>query len=104
MCVATHSLTNEVGEVLLLLAAAMILIGSRLFPNLDQFCVNIGGKSYPSTNISAKLSDGTYTGAETFMEVCRIFSQIHSPQFDIVFDVNEYLGTTTLPSMNSFVF
>ena len=37
------------------------------------------------------------------MEVCRIFSQIHSPQFDIVFDVNEYLGTTTLPSMNSFV-
>ena len=78
-------------------------VGSRLFPNLDQFCVNIGGKNYPSTNISAKLSDGTYTGAETFMEVCRIFSQIHSPQFDIVFDVNEYLGTTTLPSMNSFV-
>ena len=73
-------------------------VGSRLFPNLDQFCVNIGGKNYPSTNISAKLSDGTYTGAETFMEVCRIFSQIHSPQFDIVFDVNEYLGTTTLLS------
>lgn len=75
--------------------------GSRFFPALDRYSWNIGGRQYPSNEISAKTDSG-YSGAEPFMETVKVFGQLHSPNFDCVFNRKQYLSTASA-SDDSFV-
>ena len=70
-------------------------VSSRFFPNLDYFSWNIGGRQFPPTNIQCGITGATnYTGAEAFMEVSKIFGELHSPSFDVGFKRCQYLGNT----------
>ena len=76
-------------------------VGSRFFPKLDRYSWNIGGRQYPSTEISAKTADHD-SAAEPFMETVKVFGQLHSPNFDCVFNSKQYLSTANKTD-NSFV-
>jgi hypothetical protein len=64
--------------------------GGRYFPNLQQYVWRIEGRQYPSVPIA--LSDGTtsYSG-EGFQELVKAFHATHSPDFDIVYNNDDYL-------------
>jgi hypothetical protein len=78
-------------------------IGSRFFPTLDYFSWNVGGRQFPPTQIQCGISGASnYTGAEAFMEVAKVFGELHSPNFDINFTRGQYLGRTDVVT-NAFV-
>ena len=64
--------------------------GGRYFPNIQQYVWRIEGRQYPSVPIN--LSDGTtsYSG-EGFQELTKCFHATHSPDFDIVYNNDDYL-------------
>lgn len=71
--------------------------GGRYFPNIQQYVWRIEGRQYPSVPIA--LSDGTtsYAG-EGFQELVKCWHGLHSPDFDIVYNNDDYLygdGLTT---------
>lgn len=76
-------------------------VGSRFFPNLSRYSWNIGGRQYPSTEISVRTADN-YAAAEPFMETIKVFGQLHSPNFDTVFNSKQYLSSADKID-NSFV-
>ena len=64
--------------------------GGRYFPNLQQYVWRIEGRQYPSIPIA--LGDGTtsYAG-EGFQELVKCFHATHSPDFDVVYNNDDYL-------------
>lgn len=82
--------------------ASINKVGSRVFPNLSRFSWNIGGRQYPSTEISVR-TDSNYSAAEPFMETIKVFGQLHSPNFDCVFNSKQYLSAAAATSDNSFL-
>jgi hypothetical protein len=64
--------------------------GGRYFPNIQQYVWRIEGRQYPSVPIN--LSDGTtsYAG-EGFQELVKCFHAQHSPDFDVVYNNDDYL-------------
>ena len=68
-------------------------VGSRFFPTLDYFSWNVGGRQFPPTQIQCGISGASnYTGAEAFMEVAKVFGELHSPNFEVNFQRGQYLG------------
>ena len=61
--------------------------GARIYPFLDSFSVNIGGRMVPANPITHRTQGSTASdsGAEAFMEFTKILAQIHSPAVDCVF-------------------
>ena len=64
--------------------------GGRYFPNLQSYVWRIEGRQYPSIPIS--LGDGSvnYAG-EGFQELVKAFHATHSPDFDVVYNSDDYL-------------
>jgi len=64
--------------------------GGRYFPNLQSYVWRIEGRQYPSVPIA--LSDGaTHYSGEGFQELVKAFHASHSPDFDIVYNNDDYL-------------
>lgn len=79
--------------------------GARLFPQLDQLSINLGGRQYPPTSISHRTGGtASSSGAEAFMEFTKILSQLHSPAIDCVFAAAQYMqvAATTSATVGSF--
>lgn len=78
-------------------------IGSRFFPNLDYFSWNVGGRQFPPTQIQCGISGASnYTGAEAFMEVAKVFGELHTPHFEINFTRGQYLSKSDVVT-NAFI-
>lgn len=78
-------------------------LGSRFFPTLDYFSWNVGGRQFPPTQIQCGISGASnYTGAEAFMEVAKVFGELHSPNFEVNFTRGQYLGYSDVVT-NAFV-
>ena len=64
--------------------------GGRYFPNIQSYVWRIEGRQYPSIPIS--LGDGSVSYAgEGFQELVKAFHATHSPDFDVVYNNDDYL-------------
>jgi len=78
-------------------------LSSRFFPTLDYFSWNVGGRQFPPTQIQCGISGASnYTGAEAFMEVAKVFGELHSPGFEVNFTRAQYLGYSDVIT-NAFI-
>lgn len=78
-------------------------LGSRFFPTLDYYSWNVGGRQFPPTQIQCGISGASnYTGSEAFMEVAKVFGELHSPNFEVNFTRGQYLGRTDVVT-NAFI-
>jgi hypothetical protein len=78
-------------------------LSSRFFPTLDYFSWNVGGRQFPPTQIQCGISGSSnYTGSEAFMEVAKVFGELHSPDFEVNFTRAQYLGRSDVVT-NTFV-
>jgi hypothetical protein len=70
--------------------------GDRLYPAMNDYVYRIDGKNYPSVPVRAGIA-GVATCGESMMEVIKCFHALHSAQFDLVFNFNDY-GLKTITS------
>jgi len=81
--------------------------GSRIYPFLDSYSINVGGRVLPANPITHLTQGATSSsdGSEAFMEFSKILGQIgHSSSVDCVFAQKQYLQTqaTTPAGVGSY--
>lgn len=75
--------------------------GSRINPKILNYNYNIGGKSYPSTNVEAHNGTVPLSG-EVFSELVKTFHGSNSPEFNCVFGKAEYEDVSGVAVTASF--
>lgn len=80
-------------------------VGARVAPKIKGYSYRIDGRNYPSVPVrchdGGAGSAGNYLAGDPFSEVVKCFHATHSPDFDTVYGLTEYIkpyGTDTTGS------